>query len=141
MKRLLFITFLVLMMPIHAYAFNFHGVKSGMTKEEIEKTMEALGAKNNKYDESKWEEFKSIGFPPVFAILKFDHNGKLLEMQLFYSTYKLPSTAIEALKHVLKSKFKATMLDLDNSIGVILVDASLMKRDIEFYKQLFLKEL
>jgi hypothetical protein len=141
MKYPLILTILILILPMQVHAFDFHGVKSGMTKEEVSKSMKSLGAKNGKYDKSKWEEFKSISFPPHVAVLKYNHNEKLMEMSLGYSTYKLSTTAVDALKSVIKSKFKGTILELENTVGVVLLDVNIMNRDIEYYKKKFKKEL
>ena len=103
--------------------------------------MKLLDAKNNNYDKSKWTEFKSLSFPPHVAILTYDHDGKLLEMSLRYRTYKLSATAVNALKSVFKSKFKGTILELKDTIGVVLTDANLMKLDIEYYKNKYKEEL
>jgi hypothetical protein len=141
MKKIVFLITVVFLTTGYAQAFDFHGVKSGMTKEQVEQAMTAIGAKNARYPDNKWEEFKTIDFPPLTVLTEYDHAGKLMELQLGYATNKLSSPAISALKSALETTFKATIHELENVLAVIVTDETILKNDFDHYKAKFNKEL
>lgn len=141
MKKIIIITFFTIFISNYAIAFDFHGIKSGMTKEQVMKAMSKLGAKKAGYPDNKWEGFKSITFSPHTALTEYDYAGKLLELQLGYSTYKFSRSKMAAIKSVLKSKYKAIILELDNGLGAILTDEKILRSDIQYYKNKYKKEM
>lgn len=138
MKKLAFIIGLAVFGTTYAQAFDFHGIKSGMTKEEVRDAMAAIGATGYL---GGWESFKSIAFPPNRIVDGYDHTGKLMQLQLVYRIYGLSSPALSALKSTLETRLKAVVLELEKVIFATVSDEDILSADLEYYRNKFAQEL
>ena len=143
MRAIVYSIFLAILFPVNALAFDWHGVRSGMTMEQVQEAMVQIGAiEKRSYPDNYWEQFETILFPPSMASVRLDHAGKLLELQLSYKTRSLSMSAMSALKDVLKSKFNARIIaESDGLLAIVIVDEKTRQNDIEHYKRKFAAEL
>ena len=91
----------------NALAFDFHGVKSGMSKEQVSSALNRLGiSDSSSYVDVGDDGISGVKPSPRFLSFGYDHQGKLYQMNIDYLFIKkdLTGPQTEAFKEVLEEK-------------------------------------
>jgi len=151
MKKYIYV--LALLFSIPAYAFDYHGIKSGMSKSEVSAVLSKLGTTQDEYNQvdllmGDVKKLKGVKYSPIMISFTYNYDGKLYKMQLNYYQDQSGPKGI-GLKAALESKFKAVVREgrvklytssIDTTVA-LLIDDEIVKKSIAHHKNTLLKEL
>ena len=139
---------ILLLMSFNSFSFEYKGVKSGMTLEEVKAatgvSIEKITPTSYKMDYSAAGTWLPNLKPELSNVyLRFDHNGKLYYLLIEIDAPDEPIKAmgyVEAAKEVCD---EVTVKTSDDRGGVncIFVDGILYRDTIKHYKEMQLKNL
>ena len=125
---------LLLVCPLHVHAFDFHGIKSGMSKDQVAKSLEALGARapNDKNSVGLLPKgLNSVEFSPSQIKFSFDHEDRLYSLVLVYTEafgIELDGVPGRAFILAIERKYKATLERERDTVFATLVDEKRYER-------------
>lgn len=129
-----------------ALAFDFHGVKSGMNRDEVANVFESLGL--NRADIRDDRIYTGIGDLVISPSVKmfFDHQGKLYKLQLHYGTHSVKSAYLDPLYRkaffdALVFKFGGVVTGGDGNIICTMTDEALENAYLHYLKDEYVKQL
>lgn len=113
-----------------AKAFEFHGIKSGMSEEEFAQTISALGGAYNKGRVKMPDDgLSGVEFSPLHMSPEFDNNGKLYSITISYLPLLMDGVRVGPFKAAFKRKYKVDISEEIDGRSVILqailIDAKL----------------
>lgn len=155
MKRV-FITILLGLFSISAYSFDYHGIKSGMTKDEVQAILKCeyssctFGDDDDPEDNAVLDKFFGETKPANLKRIEFayTHDHKLWRIRLKFETYKIGIALPVGFKMALEEKYTDASVDeetdrsgfLPKSIYyAFLIDSELFAADVEYWKEEFFK--
>jgi hypothetical protein len=110
MKKYLLVLLFTITFSTSSYAFDYHGIKSGMTKDQISKVLSGLGV-NKVPDEVSYlsdVQLKGVAIMPYILSMEYDYEGKLYKLELTYMGHRLPEGVNTLAFHqALTEKYKA----------------------------------
>jgi len=156
MKKIAVILFTVFSITT-AHAFDYHGIKSGMTKAEVSEVLKGLGATQDKYNQVdlmglagmiKDKKLKDVNESPIMMSFTYNYEDRLYKLQLNYLTDQTGPRGL-GLKQALEAKFGAEVTEgrlklystsIDNTVA-ILIDEKMVKSAIAHHKSKYMGEL
>jgi len=151
MKKIAVILFTVFSITT-AHAFDYHGIKSGMTKAEVSEVLKGLGATQDKYNQvdlmGKDKKLKDVNESPIMMSFTYNYEDRLYKLQLNYLTDQTGPRGL-GLKQALEAKFGAEVTEgrlklystsIDNTVA-ILIDEKMVKSAIAHHKSKYMGEL
>ena len=124
---------LLILATFQSLAFEYHGIKSGMTRNEVAQSMAPLGGNKSKHSDT-WSDIKNIPFPPQDIELIYDHNDRLYRAVLRYWVANIPDAQASALRVVLPEKYGAVIAGNSQEVVAVFTDDLLLEKSIEHYK-------
>lgn len=88
MRNLLFVL-VFLLFPVHVQAFDFHGIKTGMSKDQVSEALKYLGApapneRVSLVQLSEGQSLKGVKWSPRSISFEYDHEDRLYSLTLTY---------------------------------------------------------
>ena len=143
MRYTLFAIIIFLSTP--SFAFDFHGIKSGMTESQVSSALKKLGVSDPDSSYASLGDNGISGVKPSPRRLSFgyDHEGKLYQMNIDYVFISegLTGPQTVAFKAVLEEKYKALIKDDKYGYEAILIDQKMLDKLISHHKSVFLKTM
>lgn len=142
MKNYLFILLFAITFPTSAFAFDYHGIKSGMTKDQISKVLSGLGVNKAPSEVSSpiLVQLKGVAIGPSLLSMEYDYEGKLYKLELIYTSFPKDVNAV-ALHQAITEKYKAEIEIEGGSLTVTIVDEKRMLKNILHYKNEYIGEI
>ena len=155
MKKAVLVFAFAILISANAQAFEFHGIKSGMSKEAVSAVLESLVVAQNKrygyevaqdelvYDSNGVDNIKSlkgVKHPPLSLSLKYNDKDQLYAMEVVYRIDLSEPDGLGlklALEHLYKAEVKVTR----RFGSLFLVDEQIFNSTIARYKEKYLSEL
>lgn len=124
MKKI--IIFLTLTFAFNTHAFDYYGIKSGMSKEEVEVKLKSFGVSQDSYNQVDMitgdvKSLKGIELSPIMISFTYNFEDKLYKLQVNYrGTLSNPNGV--ALKSALQEKFKITPIESEVKVYSISIE-------------------
>lgn len=144
MKKYLLILLFAITLPTSAFAFDYHGIKSGMTKDQISKVLSGLGVNKAPNEVSRLSDvqLKGVAIMPYIMSMEYDYEGKLYKLKLTYMGHRLPEGVNTLAFHqALTEKYKAEIEIEKASLTATIVDEKMMLKNILHYKNEYMGQI
>ncbi len=156
MKRI-FITILLSIFSTSAYSFDYHGIESGMTKDEVQAILKCeyssactFGDDDDAKDNAVLDKFFGEKKPTNLKKIEFEYtrNQVLWRIRLKFETFGFGIAMPAAFKMALQEKYTDASVDeeIDRSgyfpktvYYAFLIDSELFASDLKYWKDKFLE--
>jgi len=153
MKKAVLAFVFAILTSANAQAFEFHGIKSGMSKEAVSAALTSLGVAQDKYNQvdlltGDIESLKGVKHSPIMLSFTYNDKDQLYKMQVNYRG-DLSTPRGLGLKLALEDRYKAEVKETAikfysisiESLVILLVDEKILNSTIARYKEKYLSEL
>ena len=126
--RLLFAGLIMSLFATEAIAFEFHGIKSGMSETEFSSALEHLGGRysNGSVDLNE-DGLTGVHYSPTILTPSFDHNGKLYQLKLIYLPISMDEIRIGPFVKAFAKKYDVEVVEKKLS-GSLVLEAVFMDK-------------
>ena len=155
MKRV-FISLLLGLFSISAYSFDYHSIKSGMTKDEVQAILKCesetckFGSDDDPKDNAVLDIFFGETKPSGLKEIEFayTHESMLWRIRLKFEQYKFGIAMPAGFKRALEEKYTDASVDEETDRSgyfpktvyyAFLIDSELFAADVEYWKEEFFK--
>ena len=150
----IFILTLFILVPVSVQAFDFHGIKSGMSNKQVSTELTKFGIsqdKNNQVDliTGDTKNMKGVKHSPIMIYFTYNDKDQLYKMQInYHGDFSTPSGL--GLKLALEQLYKTDVKETEikfydtirvESLAIILINKSIVESTINRYKNKYLEEL
>ena len=142
---------LVFVIALPAHGFDFHGIRSGMRKEEVSEVAKQLGASISRDGTVTIGDKGLSGMSPSPESITpaYDNQGHLYQLNLVYHLYDVITKGLryysdperKALKLALEEKYQATVLQEKVRYYVEMVDQEMLDNYISYLKSIYIDSL
>jgi len=148
MKKIVLFLFMVLLSQ-NAYAFDFHGIKSGMFENDVMIAFKNAGGYNfpNTNDNEEVMKFndKYIKKAPNNVEFSYTHDSILYEMVLTYDDIK-NKIEKDAFIHAMKRKYNSNFEEIHvyedlYLLKFVLLDESILQKELNYYINSFVDKI
>jgi hypothetical protein len=132
MKKYLLILLVIAINP--AFAFDYHGIKSVMTKEKVSSVLAEIGVKTKEVSFISDVKLNGVEIVPYIMTFEYDYQNKLYKIEMTYMGHHLEGVNTVAFHQALTEKYKAEIEIERGSLKAILLDSKLQLKNILHYK-------
>jgi len=145
------VAILVLVISIPAHAFDFHGIKSGMTMKQVSDVTKQLGVSLSQDGSITIGDkgLPGVKLSPERITTAYDDHGRLYQLTLVYPLLDYATNQLreysdperEALKLALENKYQATVITGKARYYVQIVDREMLESYVSYLKKRFTDSL